>query len=167
MLTRELALSLADPAQNNLFLVTVPFTNGKHFHVVAETISMTFPKVPFRPRFSQGSNTYYPETSDIDGISISFYETHTYQVTGWLDTWRKLLIDSRGNYGLPAVYKKDVPVQVFSRENLSEPTLTFIYQGIAPSDQSPFDMSYEDEAGRLIVEAQFSCDSMIFEGWGE
>lgn len=163
MLDRYLAHSLPDPAQNSLWYCTVPFTNSQVYHVLAERISLTFPKTPFRQRHRDGAFSYFPETKDIDGINVSFYETSDYRVTKWLDVWRKLIRDNDGNYGAPALFKQEIVAQLFSRDKLTSPVLTLRYIGCAPSDQTPFEMTYEDEAGRVIVEAQFSVDDVTME----
>lgn len=161
MLERYLAHSLPDPAQNTLWYLICPFTNNQIYHVLAERISATFPKNAFRPRHSEGSFDYFPETSDIDGINISFYETFDFRVTAWLDKWRKLIKDPEGNYNPPILFKREFELQLFSRDNMTSPTMTILYQGVAPSDQTPIELAYEDETGRIMVEAQFSVDNQV------
>ena len=167
MLERYLAHSLPDPAQNTLWYLICPFTNNQIYHVLAERVSATFQKNSFRPRHSEGSFDYFPETTDLDAINISIYETFDYRVTAWLYQWRKLIRDEHGNYHPPVLFKREMELQLFSKDNLTSPIMTIRYNGAAPSDQTPFEMAYEDEAGRIIVEAQFSVDSQtITQGSG-
>lgn len=163
MLERSLAHSLPDPAANNLWFLSVPFTTGEVYHVLAERITAPFYKIAFRPRPADGSSDYFPEVSDIDGINVSFYETYDHRVTNWLNKWRKLIRDEKGNYGPPSLYKKDMLLRIYARDNLSSPVMSMTYIGCAPTDQTPFEFNYEDETGRLIVEAQFSVDDMTIE----
>lgn len=163
MLERLLAHSLPDPAQSTLWYLSVPFTNNMVYHVLAERVSATFYKNPFRPRLTDGSNNYFPEVSDIDGINVTFYETFDYRVTKWLQEWRKLIKDSAGNYGLPGIYKKEMTVRMYSRDDLTNHRLALTYLGVAPSDQTPFELNYDDETGRTTVEAQFSVDDVEYD----
>lgn len=163
MLERFLAHSIPDPAQNTLWWLTVPFSNGQVYHVLAERCSATFPKTSFRPRPTDGKQSYYPETTDLDGLNIAFYEAFDYRVTNWLNTWRKLIRDDDGNYGPPALYKRDIQVRSYARTDLRSPVLSLTYVGCAPTDQTPFEFNYDDETGRMVVEAQFSVDNMTME----
>lgn len=163
MLERYLAHGLPDPAQNTLWYAWFPFTNGMVYHVLAEQITPTFPKTPSKPRPTDGSMTYYPDTSDIDGLNCTFYESFDLRVCAWLRAWRKLVVDNEGNYGVPAIYKKEVVVQLYSCDDLRTPIKTMRYHGIFPTDQTPLTLSYDEESGRITVEAQFSADSMEVE----
>lgn len=160
MLERYLAHSLPDPAQNTLWYCSVPFTNGMVYHVLAERAAPTFSKTSFRPRPAAGRQKYYPEATDIDGINITFYETFDFRVTNWLHSWRKLVVDDDGNHGPPALFKKEIIFRLYARDNLSKPSMTMIYTGCAPTDQTAYELSYEDETGRITIEAQFSVDRM-------
>lgn len=163
MLERYLAHSLPDPAQSNLWYLICPFTNGQVYHVLAERVSITFPKNAFRPRPADGKFKYYPETSDLDGINVTFYETFDYRVLAWLNSWRKLIKDDDGNYHPPALFKKEMIVRLYDRINLTSPRVTITYEGVAPSDQTPFELGYDDETSRITVEAQFSVDAQKIE----
>lgn len=160
MLERYLAHALPDPAQGTLWYLSVPFTQGMVYNVYAERIAATFFKTSFRPRPADGRNSYFPEMTDLDGLSITFYETFDYRVTNWLETWRKLIRDADGNYGPPAVFKKTMTLRIYARDNLRSPIITINYEGCAPSDKTPFELGYDDETLRITVEAQFSVDNM-------
>lgn len=158
-LERELAYGMPEPAQSTLWVVEFPFSTSV-YHIYAEQFSPTFPKVPSRPRFTDGSNTYYPEITDIDGISATFYETSDYRVSQWLMKWRQLIVDAKGNYGAANRYKKKVTARLFARDNLNNASAVLVYSGVWPTDKSPFSLNYDDETGRLTVEVQFSTDSV-------
>ena len=159
MITRDAALAMESPALNTLWRLTVPFVQYDT-HIFAENMSATWPKIPSRPRATAGSNTYYPEVMDIDGISATFYETERHDVTRWFANWQSLICDSDGNYGVPKDYKKDCVAELFARTELSSPILTLRYSGVWPTDKSPYQLSYDDETGRLTVEVQFATDSV-------
>lgn len=162
MITRDAALALKEPALSTLWVMEFPFATGVA-HLTAERVTATWPKVPSRPRATAGSNTYFPETSDIDGISAALYETEDYAVTRWYQQWQFLVHDANGNYGVPSAYKKDCIARLYKRSNLTSPVLTLRYQGVWPTDKNAFELTYDDEAGRLTVELQFSTDSVTVE----
>ncbi len=157
LLSREIALSVPDPALSTQWVLRVPFVNST-IQVVAEKVTATFSKVPATARFNTGSNTYYPGTNDIDALSITFYETYDYRVSQWLRQWRLLVVHDDGNYGVPAEYKKKMFVQMYSSQGNIAQTLT--YHGTWPTDKEAISLSYDDETGRITVDAQFSVDSM-------
>lgn len=161
-LSRQLALSIKDPALASLWLLKVPFADFQ-VEVVAEKVQPTFNKTPANPRFNQGSNSYYPGITDIDGLSISFYEQVDYPVSMWLNTWRKLVFNPEdGVYGMPSVYKQDIVIDYFAA-NSSSPIKTATYSGCWPTDKAPFNLDYESAEGRIMVEAQFSVDTMTWD----
>lgn len=157
ILDRTYALYAPDPALPFRFYVVVPDTNGL-YNCVVEQVQATFRKIPAKPRFSAGSNDYYPDNNDIDGLSITFYETFDYRVSAWLSRWREKVVRADGSYGLPTEYKKDITVYAYNY-NSESPVLTIVYKDCWPTDQSPFAFSYDNVEGRLMVEAQFSVDS--------
>lgn len=160
MLDRLDAEAAPDPALNTLWLLEIPFADSTGLILYAERMQVTFPKTPFRPRYNEGSNSYFPETSDIDGINITFYEAADFRVTNFIKLWRKLIKDADGNYGMPDTYKKEIHAKLFSQDNMSSPIKTLKYIGCAPTDQTAFELQYDDATGRITVEVQFSVDSM-------
>lgn len=166
MLSRDLAYGLVDPAIGSLWLVTVPFNDGNTYMIYVERIMVTFPKIPFRPRPTDGSNSYFPERKDIDGINMTLYETFDFRVSKWLDEWRKLMFDDDGNYGAPDVFKQSITLQLFARDNLESPIKTRKYYGVAPTDVTAFELNFEDETNRIVIEAQFSVDEGLWEDEG-
>lgn len=157
ILDRFNALNAPDPALKFRFYVYVPDTTDS-YHCVVENITATFVKIPSKPRFNGGSNSYYPDTNDIDGLSITFYEAYDYRVSAWLSRWRALVVRSDGFYGIPSEYKKTIMIHAYNN-NSENPTLKLQYSGCWPTDQQPFEFSYEDATGRMTVQAQFSVDN--------
>lgn len=151
---RKFALGAPDPANTSLWIVRVPFNSSDVF-IAAETFTATTTKIPAEARFSGGRNNYYPGTADIDALSVSFYETHDYQVTKWLKKWRDL-VELDGIYGLPAVFKKTIYLFAYSKFN-TKPERTFTYKRVWPTDRGPYEYN-QDAEGRVILQAQFSVD---------
>jgi hypothetical protein len=156
---RDFALNLKDPALATNFLVRMPWSADNLKEIVAEKVTPTFFKTPATPRFNQGSNTYFPGITDIDGLTISFYETHDMAVLKWLNKWKLEVYDPiTGVYGMPDVFKKTIYVEQYSQGSVSK-VLNFEYTGCWPTDTAPFNLDYSDETGVIKVEAQFSVDS--------
>lgn len=159
VLDRNTAFAVADPSLTSAWIVRVPFVSSQ-IEVVAEQVTATVYKVPAQARFTQGSNQYYPGTGDIDGLSITFYETHDLKVSTWLNAWKTLVFDpSNGVYGVPATYKKPILVEMYSQFQQS-PIKRLTYSGCWPTDQGPYELSYAEETGRTTIQAQFSVDSI-------
>lgn len=152
------ALNAPDPALKSRFYVYVPDITDL-YQCVVETIQPTFNKIPAKPRFTAGRNEYFPDNNDIDGLSITFYETFDFKVTAWLSRWRSKIVHPNSTYGLPKEYKRDILVHVYSYDS-EHPLIIMKYIGCWPTDQNPFNLAYEDETGRLQVDAQFSVDGL-------
>ena len=160
MLNRQYALNAVDPALSTRWYVMVPGATSPTF-AVAESVTATFRKIPAKSRYRTGKNSNYADNSEIDGLTIVFFETSDFQVTKWLRTWREMVFHPDGTYGLPVQYKKDIFVQMLGIEN-NNVQLSLKYTGAWPTDQSPWTLDYEDATGRVKVEAQFSVDEMQY-----
>ena len=159
-LSRDAAFAVADPALNSIFIVRMPFSFNSLTELIAEQVTPTFHKTPAQARFSQGSNDYYPGTTDVDGISVTFYEAYTYSTSKWLNSWRRMVYDPiTSNFGVPKSYKQNIVVEAYSRFSTS-PVRTITYTGCWPTDRGPYEYNYTDETGRITVQAQFSVDSV-------
>lgn len=158
ILNRERVFNLKDPALPTRWFVNVP-DGGDIYTIVAEKITATFPKIPAKSRFTSGRMQYYPDNNEIDGLTITFYETYDYDVTRWLSRWRGRVVHKDGSYGIPVDYKKEITAQLYLPGS-DTPSVTCVYKGAWPTDQSAFNLSYEDEANRIMVEAQFSVDEL-------
>lgn len=158
VLNRIHAFGLKDPALTQRWFLYVPDA-GDLYQCIAEKITATFPKIPAKSRFTHGRMNYFPDNNEIDGISVTFYETYDYDVTRWLSRWRGRVVHEDGTYGVPSDYKKDVTAQMFLPGS-EQPALTLVYKGAWPTDKGAFEFSYEDDSGRIMVEAQFSVDEV-------
>ena len=159
ILSRDSAFGVPDPALASLYKVFVPFL-GSTTILVAETISPTYQKIPAVARFGHGSNTYFPDVNDIDGLTITFYETHDFLVTKWLKAWRKMVVNPEdSSYGVPTTYKQEISVHYYNGWSPA-PVYLARYIGCWPTDQGTFSLDYSNLEGKLSVEAQFSVDSM-------
>ena len=162
MLTRSAAFSMAPPALASRWFVLFENQVGPYSNVV-ETVEATFINTEAKARYSQGSNNYFAETTDIEGLNIMFYEDEKFSVTKWLKDWRKQVYNpENGVYGYPDDYKKRIYIELFSYEE-NRPILTLGYKNCWPTTAGTLALSYEDPNGRLQVTQQFSVDTLEFE----
>lgn len=157
LLLRERALSAPDPALSSLWIVRIPFDSSVVF-LAAEDCSPTFPKIPAEARFAQGENRYYPGNKDIDGVAITFYETHDYKVSEWLKQWQYKIYKD-GVYGAPRDFMSNIIVSLYSKHQ-EAPVRTLTYRRAWPTDRGPYQLNYSEESGRTVIQAQFSVDGV-------
>lgn len=157
LMLRDRALSAPDPALSTLWLVQVPFNSSVTF-LVAEDCTATFPKIPAESRFANGEHRYRPGFKDIDGLSITFYETYKYEVSEWLRLWQNMIYKD-GIYGVPSDYAAPITVTLYSKHQ-SAPVRTLKYLNAWPTDRGPYQLNYNEETGRTTVQAQFSVDGL-------
>lgn len=158
MLDRLSALSVEQPALTACYLVQVPFQSSVDI-VIAETMTATFAKVPAEARPFMGGSRYYPGFKDIDGVAITFYETDDFKVSEWLKQWQARIYKN-GVFGLPAAYKRPIIASLYSKSQRT-PTRRLTYTNAWPTDRQAFELSYSEETGRLVVQAQFSVDDVV------
>lgn len=158
LLHRIHALEVKDPAFAFRWFVYVPDAGGL-YQCIAEKLTATFPKVPAKSRFTSGRVNYFPDNNEIDGLTITFYETYDYDVTRWLSRWCGKIVHEDGSYGVPNDYKKEIIAQLLLPGS-DTPSLTLTYKGAWPTDRGAYNLAYDDESGRITVEAQFSVDEL-------
>lgn len=166
-LNRDIGLGLLDPAPSWRWIAEMPSIDGAPnvSKFVIESVTATHPKIPSTGRFGGGTNRYYPQMNDIDGTSMTFYETSEYDATRYLYSWQRLVLHPNGCYGLPKDYKKFMQINLYDNADDSSPKLQVRLNGIWPTDIGSFDLNYT-ESGRRTVTANFSVDSNEIEGFG-
>jgi hypothetical protein len=164
-LNRSEAMRMPDPALQGRWLVVLPDVGDGVSKLFVETIQTTFYKTPAKSRGQQGSNSYYPDLADIDGLTMTVYEDHLHSAARALQKWANLIYDAdTGYYGLPVNYKKDVIVFHYGLENTSTPLLTETYKGCWPTDRMRNEQNYSEIDGRLTLNITLSADSKSLAG---
>lgn len=158
MLNFTSAINIKDPALVSRWFLSVPDVEGP-YHCIAETVELPFDKNQPKGRHFQGTQRFYPDFRDIDGVTVVFYETHDFQVTRWLNNWRKQIYRSNGTFGLPSEYKKSMYAYMYSLTSNS-PILTYHIRGCWPTDKIPYNLTHEDEEGRIQTACLFSVDGV-------
>jgi hypothetical protein len=169
-LSRDLMESLPAPAPDFRWRVIMPPVPGiasslPGGQMLVEAVSWPFITIDPVARFGGGTNRHYPGWNNLAGFAITLYETATYDATSYLQAWLGLVVHTDGSYGLPATYK--LPIQLFKYgwQNDTTPVWQDEIPDCWPSQQNAFDLNYTNE-GRLVVGAQFNCDSKSTSGSG-
>lgn len=157
MLTLEAALLIKDPALVSRWFIRVEGTSSP-YECIAESAELSFHKTPPKGRHYQGTQKFYPDFKDIDGITINFYETFDFSVTKFIKKWRSQIVREDGAYGVPVEYKRKISAFMYT-QNQNVPMITFEMEGAWPTDKIPFSLTYDDEVGRLQAAVMFSIDS--------
>lgn len=154
---------LNDPAPDWRYLVRWPEIKGvtsrmANEWVIAETLTFTHPSIPSQGRHGGGTMTYFPDFNNIASSSITLYEDQYYSALFYIMSWRNLVIDQEGNYGLPIEYKRNIDIEIYSIFDSSEPTIVGTLYGVWPSEISAFEYSYEGQ-DRIKLQVDFSVDA--------
>lgn len=150
--------SLKDPAIQTRWRVIMP-DQKRETQYIAETVEAVFRGVSSKARYAQAKSQHFPDASEIDTLNITFYETYDFEVTRYLDRWRKLIRDEKGYYGMPGDYEKDIQVHFLAYDS-DKPIMKFKYEKCWPIDSSPLSLNYEDSSGRIQVPATFRVDEL-------
>lgn len=130
---------------------------------------ISFPHIiaPAHSRFIEGGHVYFPEAKNIQHASITFYEDYSYLTTNYLYTWKSLVVDVNGNYGIPGEpsdvdgssngYKQ--PINLFTYDVTGKCNFQAILAGCFPTGISS--ATYTQHNDRLIVSCEFSVDFSI------
>lgn len=141
---------------------TLPFGLPCHY---LEAVELPFENIQVgNGVYVAGSMTYYPGTSDVSGLNMTFYEDQEGNAMAWLLAWKKRIKNfDTGIYGLPYGpdgYKQEMKVTMLDTKNKEVMTVTL--QGIWPEATSAWSLNYTD-AGRLVISQAFSIDTQRIE----
>lgn len=155
--SEDYADSILDPALTSQWIIRFPNLTSEQ--IFAETLGLSFQKIPAKARHGGASNTYFPDFNDVDAVSITFYENKNYETTKWINQWRLKVVNKDGTYGLPIDYKVDAEASFYPIDS-DEATLRVAIKQMWPTEQASIDYSNEDSAGRVKVTVPFSVDSV-------
>lgn len=122
MFSLQDALSLPDPAysflwgvQNASFpaLVSQGMPNYDYKRYI-HAVGLTHPSFQAAPAFRHSKNRYYIGSSDINSLTITFYEDRNYSTHKWIAWWRAAFRNKRYQYSLPKDYKGMIEVALLS-----------------------------------------------------
>lgn len=159
---RDLANRVIDPAIPSRWLAFVG--DATPYELLVESINPALFSITSKTRFAGGAHRYMvPETSVIQAVTMTIYETHTYDTTAYLEAWRRKVYNPDTEvYGIPNDYMKDVVVLLFPLDSNS-PVAKFTLERAWIQDQTPFEYSYANPEGRLMVACNFAINGSKFE----
>jgi hypothetical protein len=148
------------------------------------SVGLTHPSFQAAPAFRATQNRYYVGQSDVNSITINFYEDSKYTTHAWVATWRASIRNKRRQYSLPKQYKGSLDVAMLSglvdgqsAEKLdyddeyansgvdsvgdSSISMTARVLGIFPTTQSPTDLDFS-RTDRIVVPIEFQVDDVQY-----
>lgn len=125
--------------------------------IIVESISFIHPRISNIPRFGYATNVYYPGFEEVEACQITFYETVNYQVTRYLENWRRRVRHQDGSYGMPGEYKRNIIFNAYGYYNDVVQAMQGELTGCWPVDQGAYQYNYS-ESNRVVVSATFSVD---------
>jgi hypothetical protein len=156
-------LSLPTPAFPWKWRVTaVQYPSGISIpHRYYHAVPLTFQSIEAVPFHRQATTHNIPGFESLGSISVTMYETETYEVTKQIQKWRRLIKNDQGLYTIPFP-TADMELTCYDNSNM--PAMRARLYAIWPNSQSPSELSY-DNSNRLTVNVEFSVNRVrIFEG---
>ena len=163
-LTIDEVRNLGDPQRAYKWEVVLPLLNSR-FGVlrtknpstsVLEVQGLPFSRIDSEAFYERGSNTYFPGLTDIDRITLVFYQNESSSIYEYVQSWKDLNIDPSGLKSLPDVYKRPIRVNLLNGRN--EIVASYRLRGTFPTVTTPFNLDNSSDILTLIQE--FSVDSI-------
>lgn len=157
LLTRSDVDNLVEPANTFKWVFTVfgvtdiPILNP--IYVLNAQVPMnSLGKVE---KFRGGIYYKFPTVNNLGSLNLTFYETQSYYVTSWLESWNKTILDSNG-MGLPSDYLGVGELVAFDTTGI--PRLSLTFNGLWPESISQ--LEWNQESRQLEVSCEFSVNSI-------
>ena len=130
-------------------------------HIVSAD-SLSFPSLESEPIYAGGSNTYFPNTTDIAGFTLSLILSNNGVdvITKYFQDWRNLIIPETGIRNYADVYKRDIIFDLVAKDD-NDPKLSLKYLGVFPTNVSPLSLSSES-SDVIRFEQEFSVDDFKY-----
>jgi len=108
-----------------------------------------------------GRQEFYPGAMDINIVTMTFVIPSPDIVGKFFQSWRELIVDRQGFYGVKNVYAKNIYVWV--EGNNYFPSSRYVLKKAFPLDVPTFDLSYGEE-GVLRYSINFKVDRVELAG---
>lgn len=123
-----------------------------------ESVDFSYPDIPQEAVHIMATKRYFPDFSEQQQVSISFYEDTLFSTQIELARWRQLIIHEDGTYGYPSEYKKDMQIHLLDPQDIRRAVVTCI--GVFPSNASSLALDYTGSE-RIVITQQFSVDRLF------
>lgn len=147
-----------DPQRSYKWVAQFPFIFpelGSSINV--EQFTAPFPHVNAEPFQTQGSTIYFPTTSDMDGLTATFYLDEGAGTLLDIKNWKNMIQNSDGTFNVSDDYK--FPVIFILKSAADVPVAIFTYTGVFPTQTQALDADYST-SDRMRIMQSFSCDGL-------
>jgi hypothetical protein len=124
-------------------------------------LEITFPFSYIEPisRYRAGSFLYFPGHSNIDTVTVNFYETEDFRVLQAFKLWQSMVIDDLGNYSAPTSFLGAINLHL--HDNQGRERATCHLYGCWPARLTDWSLNYQSST-HLQVGVQFSVNNSKF-----
>jgi hypothetical protein len=156
--------SSIDPVPTWRFYCTLPSVsnsnslNGQKISFNVERATLPIQSLAYEPAPYNAGERKFPSVRTLDVIGISFLEDTSYSVLNYLLGWKNLVVDDSGNFGLPAIYKKQI--QLDSLDVQGNVIKSFYYPYCSPTRIDSID--FDGTATKpIMINAYFEVDNVF------
>jgi hypothetical protein len=126
-----------------------------------ESVDIPFNNIKSDTVFVGSGYSCYPLSHEVESTTAVFYEDSESNTVKWLMDWKsKVKSFTKGVYGLPKDYKRDMTVGFLS--NNGNVSIRYKLIGLWPTQTSNLSLNYT-ESGRITISQTFSVDDIIVE----
>lgn len=123
-----------------------------------ETFEIPFNNVKSENVFSGGGYNYFPGFHDVSAFNVTFYGDSGGKSLKWLSDWKNRIKDfDTGIYQLPSNYKRTWEVALV--DNTGSAVIDVTLSGCWPADTASITLDYNDGAGKVTFNQNFSLDN--------
>lgn len=129
---------------------TVPFG-------FVEAIQFGTRRIDADHRFAAGSTDKFPRFIDVPTITILLYENDKYDSFRFIRSWMNQIVDEDHNYGIPALYKRDINLYAFDVVSNSIARMIGKLNNCWPTAVQVLTYEY-GKSDRIVLPVEFSVD---------
>lgn len=139
---------------------SVPFSElGPIDDSFIESFEIPFNNIKADGVFFGGGYNYFPQFHDVSAFNVNFYADSKGRSLKYLLGWKSMVKDfETGLYNLPTEYKRPWVVALLDAKGNGICEVT--YEGCWPADTGQLSLDYSDGSTRLVLNQNFSTDSM-------
>jgi len=98
-----------------------------------EEIPLKYRTIDSDQRFYRGRRSSYPRWQNVESISLTFYESDTYDMVQMMTDWMDSVVSSDGVYSPRDMYVRDIHFYAFNNRERLKPMIHGIYEKAWPT----------------------------------
>ena len=153
--------SFLESAKNALFGDSVSY----NYTPIVEQIKFTPRSFSTDQRRIRTQWTNVPnDLENLQKVQIIMFCSNGMLTQYYLDAWRNLIFDKKGEYYNPMeTYKKNIEIYFYGAASVSSyiPVAHFTLKGCFPVSQGSYDLKYSSKPDRITISADFSVDRIV------